>query len=98
MSGRTLKLVHQCTLTWDVTEADIRMMKKTTVEETVGTWEATLGEAAAAAARYQATVLQKKREWFEKKLVTKPIPESNVHVGDSNEFFNTTATFCEAGS
>ena len=28
----------------------------------------------------------KKREWFEEKLVTKPIPESNVHMGDSNEF------------
>ena len=63
VSERTLKLVHKCTLTWDVTEADIRMMKKTTVEETVGTWEATLGEAAAAAAaRYQATVLQQKKE------------------------------------
>ena len=41
--------------------------EKTTVEETVGTWEATLGEAAAAQfqASNQATVLQIKREWFE---------------------------------
>ena len=67
VSERTLKLVHKCTLTWDVTEADIRMMKKTTVEETVGTWEAILGEAAAAAAsRYQATVLHKRENCLRK--------------------------------